>query len=290
MASKFGLNYRVLIQTNESTTESAMEFIEILMPFTIQFSVKRSLNASLNTMSLKVYNLSQNVRSQIFKDRFSPVYKRVIIQAGYGQNISTVYQGNIQTSYSVRNGADIITEIESLDGGFDVQTATTSKTFNKNISTQEIIESAISSFEVISKGTINIDQETKIRPTTFDGSSYDLIREINENVFIDNEKANILKDNQVIDTPVKLFNSETGLLGTPKRQDSYLSIDVLFSNDVNIGQVIEIESSIQPEFNGQYKVIGVSHSGVISGAIQSGVRTAIDLLMPDQLTGALQRV
>ncbi len=289
MANKFNRIFRVLIQVNESATEDDIEFLEISNPFTVQFSIDRNVNSALNRLSLKIFNLSEKTRSQIFKDRFSISYKRIIFQAGYN-SLKTCFQGNIFSAFSERQGSDIVTTIESLDGGYDFENSIVSNTFSKETALDDIIGNAIDSFSFITKGFISKSETKKRRAVVHDGKTSDLLKKEVSGVFVDKEKLNILKDNEYIDEPIMLFSSESGLLGTPKRQDSYITIDVLFEPEINIGQIIQIESKIQKEYNGQYKVIGVQHSGIISDATGGQVKTTISLLVPNQITGDFIKV
>ena len=287
---KFNRKFRVLIQTNDTTNEAEMEFLEIKDPFTVDVSIDRNIMSSLNTMTLKIYNLKESTYAQIFKDRFSSQYKRVIFQAGYGR-LTQCYQGNIFSAFTQRSGADIITIIESKDGGYDNQTAQVSTTFNAGVTREDIVKAAIDSFGVVKEGiTSFFNDSPKRRPTTYDGSSFGLINKEVSGAFIDNEKLNILNDNEYINEPIFLINSDTGLLGTPKRQDSYLTAEMLFEPNIVNGQLVELQSNIQKQFNGQFKVIGVQHSGTFSSAIGGSVKTTLSLLLPDQITGELKAV
>lgn len=283
-SKKFGRKFRLLVQENTTTVEKEMVFMEIKDPFTINFSLNRDVMSSLNKMNCSVHNLAPTTRGKIFKDRFSSDYRRVILQAGYDRLV-TIFQGNLFSAFSTRSDADIITELECQDGGHGLKTGQTSQTFNKGVKTKDIIDQAMSSFETITKGFIGGDDIEKKRPTTFDGSSYDLIGREVSGAFIDNEKLNVLKDNEVTDHQILKFNSETGLLNVPQRQDTYIEVDLLFEPYVQVGQVVQIESSVAPEFNGQYKVIGLKHAGVISATMDGRVTTSLSLLMPDQLSG-----
>ncbi len=283
-SKKFGRKFRLLVQENATEVEKDMVFLEIQDPFTINFSVNRDTNSSLNTMNVSIHNLAKTTRAKIFKDRYSDIYKRVILQAGY-ETIYTIFQGSMFSAFSSRSGSDIITEIECKDGGIDVKTAQFSDTFAKGIDTDDIIDKAIQQFKTITKGSIGGNKTTKKRATSYADTVYDVLGREIIGVFVDNEKLHALKDNEIIDYQILKFNSQTGLLNVPKRQDTYIEIDVLFEPRVQVAQAVQVESSIQPEFNGQYKVIGLKHAGVISSTMDGSVVTTLSLLMPDQLSG-----
>ena len=91
---------------------------------------------------------------------------------------------------------------------------------------------------------------------------------------------NILQNNEVLsDVSIPKITSTSGLLGTPRRRDAQLEIDLIFEPKMVVGQLVEVESSTASVFNGQFKVIGIHHSGTISGAVASEVKTTLNLFI-----------
>lgn len=284
---KLQRNYRLIIQTTASD-----EALIIEPPFTIRFNIMRATMATANSMSLEIYNLSQNSRDKIFQDRFNPrEYKRVILQAGYGENLTTVFSGNMFQSRHQRSNADIITYIEARDGGFDINNSITNLTIAEGATTQEVIRQLAQGFDNVTIGNITSLPDINRRPTVLDGNTFELInRYAKGRAFIDLEQINVLRENDVFDSTVPLINQDSGLLGTPKREDSYITIETLFEPRIQIGQVIEIESSVNPVFDGQYKVIGLTHSATISESVGGDAKSSFNLLVGSQLFGGFNRV
>lgn len=282
---KLQRTYNLLIELEDG------EAIVIEPPITIAFSIQRHNLASANTMSLQVYNLGVETRNRIFQDRYNPKqYKKIILQGGYsGMNgfLATMFVGNIFEAYSERSGSDIITNITSRDGGFDIANSLANFTLSAGTSNRDVVTTLIDQFLKISAGAIGEIPGQKKRGVVCLGNTIELIkRETGNKFFIDLEKINVLKDNEVIIGDVPLINSDTGLLGTPQRQDSYLTIDMVFEPRITIGQVIEVQSDIQKQFNGQFKVIGASHAGIISESVGGECRTTLNLLIGTQLFGS----
>lgn len=290
MAKKFNRNYLLSIQTNTVTSDNDIEFIQIEPPFTVIFSIVRSNMAALNSMQMDIYNLSEKSRSKIFQDRIDPtVYKRVIFQAGYG-NLSTVFQGNLFRAFSMRQGSNILTKIDCRDGDFDTRNTSASITYNKGVKKEDILLDLLSGFTFLKKGKITSIEGNFNRPVVIDENSFFWIKKNVDGVFVDLEQVNILKDDEVFVGDVPLINTEGGLLGTPQRENSFLSVTTIFEPRVVIGQAIEIESKIQKQYNGQYKVIGIKHSGVISESMGGSLTTTFNLLTQSQLFGEFKEV
>lgn len=286
MVNKFGRQYRLTLKLTEEN-----EAIIIEPPFTIRFSITRTISSSVNQMKLDIYNLGKELRNQIFQDRFNlKKYKKVILQAGYDK-LSTIFVGNILEATSFRRKQDIITNINAQDGGFSVRNSYSSFSLKKGETFKNTVKKLFDDMVNVSKGKIgDIDGNFK-RGAVFNGNTYNLLKaQTKENVFIDNEVINALKDNEVIEGEVPLITSETGLLNTPIRRDSFIEVEVLFEPRIIIGQIIEIKSSVNPLFDGQYKVIGIKHNAVISEAINGEAKTTLQLFIGSKLLGGLKVV
>lgn len=281
--AKLNRIYKLTIQTNLLS-----EALEVTNPITIDFNVSRSIYAGVNSMDIDIYNLAPKNRNILFQDTYDPnAYKSIVLEAGYqGMGLSVIFIGNIFNAYSYRRGVDIITHIHAMDGGLETAQTTTSTTFNSGTPLSDVINGLMGSFSHLKRGTQNIDDYTFKRPIVLDGNTFKLIRKYtNNNVFIDLEEINIMKPTDVITGYVPLINDQSGLLGTPQRRNTSLSIDMMFEPRIVIGQIIEVQSSIAPQFDGQYKVIGLNHKGIISDSLAGTCTTNIELFVGAQLFG-----
>lgn len=281
---KFGRNYRLTVETVDG------DFIVIENPSTIQFTITRSTQSTLNSMQLNVFNLSANTRDKIFQDRFNPkFYKKIVLEAGY-ENLSVVFQGNIFRANSRRVGTDILTFIDCRDGGFDTRSTLSNISLNGG-SYKDIVKALAGSFEKIKLGDIGDITGEARRNVILSGNSFSLIKKYsNDRAFIDLEELKVLKEDEVLEGEVQVLESDTGLLGTPVHDDAYLTIDTIFEPRIIMGQLIEIRSEVAPVYDGQYKVIGVTHQGIISGAVGGEAKSTFNLLVGSQLFGGFNKV
>jgi|GEM_PF-1271711 hypothetical protein len=105
----------------------------------VWFSVRRTLKAGTpNTCDLKIWNLSnssrfaiesssQSVSTSIANIAAAPgapdTGVPVKIEAGYVGNMSTIFLGNMRSAQTVRDGEDLVTEIQTGDGDDAMQVA-----------------------------------------------------------------------------------------------------------------------------------------------------------------------
>lgn len=284
MSKKFDRRYRL-------TIEIGGEAIVIEQPLTLQFNVQRNAMSSVNTGTFQIYNLSEDVRNSIFQDRFSFLeYKKVILEAGY-DDLATVFSGSLFEANSSRQGTDVITNVFARDGGFDTVTTKTFKTIQKGVTYKDLIKNLISDFPNLTEGSIGEVEGSLLRPAVLDGNTFYLLKTYTgEQIFIDLEKVNVLKNSEVLTGQVPLISPQTGLLQTPKRDDAYLTVTTLFEPRIIMSQFVELRSDILEQYNGQYKVLGVNHQGIISGAIGGQCTSTFNLLLEGQLFGRFSAV
>lgn len=264
---KWNRNYILSIQVNGG-------WIDITMPFTMSFHIIRNTLAQANTGRFTILNLSEDTRRKIYKDKYkTAVYKGIELRAGYGDTKETlplIFKGNIKQAYSQRNGVNYETEIEAYDAGFAYVNANTGRSFAQGTTDKQIITTLIKDLPHISVGKIGKFTEKLSKGNTMQGATIELLKNVTKsNFFIDNEKAYCLQENECFKGNLQKITSDTGLLGSPLREEALLTFTILFEPRLQVGQYVQLESSTEKLFNGDYKVIGVEHQGVISDA-QSG--------------------
>lgn len=283
---KFGRKYRLTIEMNDGGGAIVIE-----PPFTLQFNIVRSTMATLNTADLTIYNLSPATRDRIYQDRFNfSTYRKVILEAGY-DTLSTVFVGSIFEAYSVRQGTDIITNINSRDGGFDVVGTKTYRTIQAGATNAEVVDSLARDFPNLELAAVGQFDQSFKRPVVLNGNTYDLLkRYTGDNVYIDMQKLYALQQNEVIEGDLPVLNASTGLLETPRREDAFFIVTTLFEPRIIMGQQVRLESLILPQYNGNYKVIGVHHQGIISEAEGGSCTSRFNLLIGTQAFGRVVQV
>jgi uncharacterized protein YcbK (DUF882 family) len=273
------ITYKLTVQMDDT------EVLIIEPPFTLEFDIVRNTMAQANTGTFRVYNLSESIRNSIFQDLFDlSTFRKVTFEAGYGELISC-FVGDLRKAYSYRQGTEIITEMFCFDGGYDTLNAFTNQSFGAGVELKEVITSMIGGMRDVAKGEVGEVAETSLpRGTALIGNSIEILDKYTDGgVFIDEGKLNVLKPNEVIEGLVTKLDSSSGLLGTPKRQDASLLVDTIFNPKLKVAQVIDIESEVQKQFNGQYKIVGIKHGGIISENTCGERKTEITLFMPNAL-------
>lgn len=206
-------------------------------------------------------------------------YRPVTFQAGYGGNISTIFTGSITSAWSVREGTNFITTIECFDGGYAFNNSQTNTTFPSGSSQENVIENLAGSLPNVQVGSIGTYPGSLSRDNALSGNTTDLLRDLTGNgFFIDNGFVNCLGDNECLPASgVSVIDDSAGLLGTPVREQTILSFDMIFEPRLVVGQQVQLLSSTGANFNGFYKVISVKHRGMISAAVSGDAITSVGM-------------
>lgn len=272
MIGKFGRIYRLDVFT------PAGKQITIKPPFSIQFQITRNTLASANKMNITLYNLGPNTRNQIFRDRYNIAERWPIsLYAGYGNRLHEVFVGKIFEAMSFKKGTEWITTIDAFDGLDEAQNGFISETIAAQVSFEEVITRIVATMPDLILGFLGAPAEgTAPRGSSYIGSSMNAIGDITGGQhFIDKQTLNVLADDEVLPGDVTFLDPSL-LLSTPRRREAFLDIATLFEPIVDLGRVYAIES-VDPRYNGQYKVVGFSHNVTISSAAAGDARSNISL-------------
>lgn len=301
-ATKFQRNYELLVQGNDGTLYA------FAYPLTLEFNIKRQfLPYSSGSGNFKIYNLNQQHRNAIYKNSYTQAlsFSSLTLKAGYGGPQSTlpiVFSGNVYQaeSYRLEKALDFITNIDGYDYGWVFNNATSSRTYAANTVTQkQIALDLISDLQKVVPNDPNIPgsklgigfispqyaQGKYQQDFSAVGSTWNALQNITNNQsYIDNGKVYSLFENDVFAGDVTQISSYTGLLGTPKKQDNMLIIEMLFEPRLQIGQQVQVISTSLAQYptnnNGYYKVIGIEHRGTISGAVSGECKTIVTVMLP----------
>ena len=283
---KFGRNWKLvyivpLVKEDGTLDKDNAERVTIGYPLKIELNIERAVFSQTNRASFSVYNLGLSTRNKIFQDKYN-INRWCFVEfyAGYGDNMPLLFKGKVWTAYSEKVGVDVVTSIEAMDT--DVIQSYSNVTFEVGTERKEVLQRLVADMPNITLGSVGkLGEPLDSRLVVSDKTFLAIDNLTGGHAFVDGDKLHVLNNNEVLgDVSVYKITSETGLLGTPRRQEAQLEIDCVFTPEITVGQMIEIESTTAPaQFNGQYKVIGIHHTGVISGAECGTLTTTLNLFV-----------
>lgn len=283
---KFGRNYALSVQIG---TGNSTAFNIIKPPLTLELEINKTNTGGANNGVFRVFNLSKERRSEIRYDytNFS-IYKGISLLAGYGNNLSVVFKGNITNAFSAREGANFVTTIIANDGGLGLTNANLGDDDKSQSSAGMSLKAILTNlagtmnkpeFGNIGIGKIGDFPDKSLLSKAYNGNTAQVLSELSGKAFyIENEKIYILKDNEFIDQGIKIIDASTGLLETPLLESSNLTVTMLFEPDLLLNQRVQLNSvTADASFNTTYKVITIKHHAIISDAVCGDATTTATL-------------
>lgn len=250
--------------------------VTIKPPFRIAFSADKSDKADLNKMTLKVYGLNEDKRRKLVRDSddkgedgktpttSNNQYFPLDLKIGYQDRIETIFRGSVDQAFSIREGAQFVTNLICMDGGHDflrgfVSTSVTSKA--------AAIDAALSTMPNTKKGKIGAQGDIT-RPKVLVGNSMAVVSDMldaDQRWFIDDERLNILGGKEVVSSYVPVVSAETGLINTPEADKKEVTFTTFLNPSIKVGGLVRLISVTAPHLNGIYKVSLISYSGDFDG-------------------------
>ena len=298
---KFQRNYKLEVDGWDPGTSYTFEY-----PLTMEFSVNRAILKSPNNATIRLFNLNQDTRKAIYKDNFEnyekpgktkDTFRHVRLMAGYGDTLTEILNGNLleAKSYREEGQTHFITELQCHDWSHAMMNAMSNFTLGPPVTKEplkrsELVTRLISDLvdqsppnNKLSVGFVSDFDTFGTYPYTrpfsaHNENTWDLLSNVTfDHNFIDNGVLHCLSDNDCYDGDTKVIEAETGLLSTPKKSDTRMNINILFEPSFKLGQSVEVISESETWYNGKYKIIGIQHSGIISGAVGGKCRTTLIL-------------
>lgn len=280
--NKFGRNYQLGVTDEDGTVKN------IALPFTVEFEIYRNSFSSANIGSFRIYNLAPMTRSNLRKDQYDfDTVRPIAFKAGYGNNLGLAFAGFITQAWSVREGVNTITQIECFDGGYAFQTSVTNLTLPEGtpykptpgLNEPSVLGAMINNLPGVSIGAVGDYPGSLPRGNAYSGATTDLLQQITgQGFFIDNNVANCLNDTECLEGNPPVVSADTGLLGTPVKEQTHITFTMLFEPSLKIGQLLTLNSKTAGVFNGTHKVISIRHRGTISAAVCGDATTEVGLL------------
>lgn len=295
-APKLNKVYHLLIQQQDINGKGLNSGLVITNPITIKFDIDRSAYSGIANMTLDIYNLSPTHRNQVFKDFFYDIEKEnplyVALSAGYSTTeLSTIFAGDVWNAYNYRQGTDIITRVQAKTGLRNFA-QTISLTVEAGQTVKDVTKACMDKLPCLNDNHQSVVDYTFTSPLSLMGKPLAIIKKYNtnKNVYVDLNNVYILGEDEGISGWVPLITDSSGLLNAPERKTGTLVFNMMFEPRLEVGQLIELKSNLAPQFNGQYKIFGIKHKGIISDAIDSQTITTVEVNVGSELYGVFKPI
>lgn len=233
----------------------------------IKFTIGKTSSTSSNKASITVFNLTPDSRGILdSKDDI-----QIILEIGYGNNLDTLFIGDMVRSETKKSGPDLITVIEIGDGQKALDESKLDKSYEAGIDLKIVMEDVIDTLKQtanIEVGTLDkIKQDIAQNGYSVSGPAKIVLEQLLEKqgleYSIQDNELQILSSTEAIDTEAILLTPETGLIGIPIKKEEGIEFKALLqTTKMRPGKSIQIQSNTH---NGIFRIRDIKFVGDTHG-------------------------
>lgn len=184
----------------------------------IGFKIVRDASAEPNNLELVVYNLSEASRA-----RFEEKGARVVVLAGYGEQLAQLCSGDIRHAQSMKAGSDWVTKIEAGDGERALAHARVSESWRPGTQVSSVVAKAVQALQLdpgnaltkakeiageFSSGYVQHGKASRELSSLLEPRGYTWS--------VQDGRIEILKATETLPETAPLISPDSGLIGSPE--------------------------------------------------------------------------
>jgi hypothetical protein len=261
--------------------------IEPKSGFTINFDITRNTQSEANTGNFTITNLARATMEELFQDRIENIsqldnqkFRKVIFEVGYNGDLETVFEGDLLSGVPDKQQTETLFKMECRDSALGFYQSFVNISYNAETTKEELVKLIANEMKGVVVGTIiMIDGKTQMgKGGAITGKPFFEIQKLTKNTaFIDNGILNILPIKNKIRNYIVQITPNL-LTSTPKRDGiNAILVPLLFAPDIKVKDAVNLKSNTAPQFDGEYLVIGIKHSGTISEVVDGKNETTLFL-------------
>lgn len=246
----------------------------------ISFSVQKQELESSNTAKVQVWNLNkQNLATLEAENCF------LLLKAGYGNTLPVILSGTVSHTGTRKDGSDMLTEIEVVDGLMEVRDTWVSMSYAGLVNTKKILDDTAAQMGLTVTYSYNATFADIPNGFSFVGQAKNALSKAcavsGLEWSIQNGVLQIKKPGDVMNREVYVIGPETGLIEIPERVQISSSDDAgtpqmgydlvyLLNGAIGVGDYVQVQSKY---LTGFFRVYSLEIDGDnLSGAWQCKAR------------------
>jgi hypothetical protein len=243
-----------------------VDTIRIESTLRFAFNVTKDAKATPNKATIKVWNMNPSHQQQLAS--LAPTGVTVQLEAGYREGMSLVFLGTLNVCHTNREGPDLVTTLESGDGGKQIQQSRISASFAPGTSNQNVLKAVAFAVGV---GPGNLNEAAAMlggasvfaNGTVAFGSAADemtrICRSLDLEWSVQNGKLQILPRGRALEGKAVRLSKDTGMLGEPSIDPKgVLSVMSELQPDLFPGRLLVLDAT---RLKGRFRIEQTVHSG-----------------------------
>lgn len=229
----------------------------------VGFKVSKSLDSKPNKGEIKVYNLTKDNRAKAEQSG-----NVIILKAGYGEQLETIFTGDVARAKTELQGTDYVTTFELGDGETQYRYSRAEISFAKGTDVKDAITTVLGMVGAALGDISGLTPQKLLSPLVISGDVRKHLDSLavrqNFEWSIQDDQYQILGKGKTTKEEAVLLSSDTGLVGIPKNrfgdkdQAKGIEFDALLNGKIKPGRKVVFAS---PTVQGTYRVEKVTFLG-----------------------------
>ena len=263
---QFGRSWQLVIGNDKESI--------VIDGLTMSFDIDKTISKEPNPATFTLTNLSQSTRNLITDKK----YNRILFNAGYQDDLRTLFVGYIDEVENRKEGTDIVTLMTCSDGSKDYREARVATTVVKGATDAEVVKQVAGTMKNTAKGRQEYSKERKLpRGKVLVGNTRDVLTQVAKNQdadwsIQDGELLILPKKNALANNEGFVISEDTGMIGSPQKVGDGLEVRCYLNNVMRIGQLCRVESMLS-EYTGDFKITKLQMKGSNKGNDWTSVLT-----------------
>lgn len=233
----------------------------------VEFNITKSINTAGGEATISIFGLFPDdiafLSTNYIAGSGALNQSLISIIGGYKDNKTLLFNGNIVNANPNLTSKDYNIELKAINA---IMSSTNSKSISlKNATLKSICQRLASDLGLILKYDNTINKT--IGDYSYNGTAFSQILKLrsyypNEiDIFINDGFLIIQKQKALEKGKTFLLNSKTGLIGTPQPTATGCKIKSILNPELQVGNIIKLESKKIPQLNSFYKILELKHMG-----------------------------
>ena len=236
----------------------------------VAFDIFRTTKPEPNTAEIRVWNLSPEHRFILEEQGNVPVQ----VEAGYSDQTSLLFLGVARTVYTVRDGTDLITILQTGDGEQEYQQARVNVSIAPGATNKQAVDAVVKALGLgegnLSSVAASIAAGQPLFPqgAVLTGSASQVLHRVMQSLglefSIQSGALQILKVGEPLSGTATELTPNTGLVNSPSiDNEGVLTAQSLIIPDIFPGRPLSVESEF---LSGNFRVESCRYSGDTAGS------------------------
>ena len=212
----------------------------------VVFNITKTTKKEPNTCDLAIHNLRKETRIALQRKNVE-----TIVEAGYVDNTSVLFQGNLEYATSVQDGTDWVTSLQSSDGTDEMKTKRINQSFKGPIKATDVLNAAAKALglkpgnlkKAIAAGSVRGNLSEYSNGIVLSGKADRVLDSVAKSMgyfySIQDGQLVLLTQESFLGTTATLISAETGMVGGPEPGE---------------GGVVNVRTLIQPNLLPAHRV------------------------------------